>query len=70
MKDNMITNFDIKNSNNFTSSLKEIIRDEARKMLQSLIENEVIEIIENNCKANLNPLQKKVLNLQMKHAIL
>ena len=48
MKDNMIANFDIKNPNNFTSSLEEIIRDRARKMLQSAIENEVIEFIENN----------------------
>ena len=48
MKDNMIANFDIKNPNNFTSSLEEIIRDGARKMLQSAIENEVIEFIENN----------------------
>jgi transposase-like protein len=48
MKDNMITNFDIKNPNNFTSSLEEIIRDGARKMLQSAIENEVLEFIENN----------------------
>ena len=48
MKNNMITNFDIKNLNNSSNLLEEVIKDGARKMLQSAIENEVIEFIENN----------------------
>jgi hypothetical protein len=40
MKDIMITNFDIKNPNNFTSSLEKIIRDGARKMrLRNCLKN-------------------------------
>lgn len=45
---NMITNFDIKNLNNSTSPLEDILRDGARKMLQAAIENEVSEFIENH----------------------
>ena len=37
MKENMIKNFDIKNPNNFTSTLEEIIRDGGGKMLQSAL---------------------------------
>jgi len=48
MKNNMITNFDIKNLNNSSNLLEEVIKDGARKMLQAAIENEVIEFIENN----------------------
>ncbi len=48
MKNNMITNFDIKNLNNSTNLLEEVIRDGARKMLQAAIENEVIEFVENH----------------------
>jgi len=44
----MITNFDIKNLNNSTSPLEDILRDGARKMLQAAIENEVAEFIENH----------------------
>ena len=47
MKNNMITNFDIKNLNNSSNLLEEVIKDGARKMLQAAIENEVIEFIEN-----------------------
>jgi hypothetical protein len=48
MKNNMITNFAIKNLNNFTNPLEDVLRDGARKMLQAAIENEVSEFIENN----------------------
>lgn len=48
MKNNMITNFDIKNLNNSTNLLEEVIRDGARKMLQAAIENEVIEFVESH----------------------
>ncbi len=42
MKNNMITNFDIKNLNNSSNLLEEVIKDGARKMLQAAIENEII----------------------------
>ncbi|MBI5346741.1 MAG: hypothetical protein HZB76_06340 [Chlamydiae bacterium] len=43
MKNNMITNFEIKNLNNSISPLEEVLKDGARKMLQAAIENEVLE---------------------------
>ena len=38
MKSNMITNFDINNLNNSTNLLDEVLRDGARKMLQTAID--------------------------------